>query len=109
MEYIVNDTMLRYEARGTRSWGENFTLLDNAIDLTRNTSWHEKGFTIENLFDESTFAAFTQRTKSLLHQCWKDAGLVFNADFQLDQYHTLVNDFESHLKAIEKTKLLHVD
>lgn len=108
MEYSINNTTLKYDVAGSRHWGEERTLLKEAIDITANTSWHEKGFSIEELFDAKAYTVFSQRTKSLLLQCWKHAGLVVEEDFEPDQYHTLIGDYKSHLAAVEQTRLLQV-
>ncbi len=109
MEYTVNNTTLKYEAAGTRTWGKDVTLLEKATDLTRHTPWREKGFGIETLFEEGIYHTFRKNTRALLMKCWHDAGMVFGADFPLDQYHSLAGDFDVHLRAIERTRLLHVD
>lgn len=108
MEYTVNGIDLKYEVAGERNWGEEHVLLDQAIDLTRATDWHHPGFAIENLFDANTYTNFFQQTQSLLIHRWKEAGLALEDDFQLDQYHTLIKDFKTHLATVEKTKLLPV-
>jgi hypothetical protein len=108
MEYCVNKVNLKYEVTGPRHWGEERTLLREGIDLTAGTQWHASGFTIEALFDTSTYAAFSERTKSLLISCWKNAGLPVEDNFKLDQYHTVINNYQTHLNAVDKTKLLQV-
>lgn len=108
MEYCVNKVNLKYEVTGPRHWGEERTLLREGIDLTAGTQWHVSGFTIEPLFDTATYAAFSERTKSLLISCWKNAGLPVEDNFKLDQYHTVIKDYQTHLNAVEKTKLLQV-
>jgi hypothetical protein len=109
MEYMVNGRKLTYEAVGKRDWGKDVILLHHAVDLTLLTPWHQNGFTIERLFDEKTFNTFKNQTRKLLIDCWRKVGLNVSDDFQLDQYHTLVDDFNAHLVAIEKTKLLPVE
>lgn len=108
MEYRVNNTTLSYEAAGSRHWGDENTLLHDASDLTLGTHWHAPGFTIEELFDARTYAVFSHRTKALVIKCWQDAGLSVSEDFDLDQYHTLVGDYNAHLAAVERTRLLQV-
>ena len=102
----MNGTNLQYEATGEREWGEESVLLDQAIDLTAATDWHANGFTIETLFDASTYAEFVHQTQLLLLRRWREAGLALKDNFQLDQYHTLIKGSRTHLQAVEKTKLL---
>jgi hypothetical protein len=108
MEYCVNKINLKYEVTGPRHWGEDRTLLREGRDLTTATHWHESGFTIEELFDPETYETFSEHAKSLLINCWKNAGLIVDSSFNPDQYHTLTKDFQAHLNAVEKTKLLQV-
>jgi hypothetical protein len=61
------------------------------------------------LFDAKTFNAFRRQTHALLLDCWRKAGIVAPKDVPLDQYHTLVKDFDTHLSAVEYTKLLPVE
>lgn len=109
MEYKVNDVSMSYEALGERAWGEDRTMLNEAIDLTASTSWHSKGLSIEPFLDTRSFTVFEQQTRALLLDCWKKAGFAPTNEFRLDQYHTLVRNFKEHLAAVEKTKLLPVE
>ena len=109
MEYTVNGMGISYEALGEKSWGDDKFLLQHAVDLTASTSWHSKGFTIEPFVDAKSFDLFQQQTRSLLLDCWKKAGLAPADDIRLDRYHTLVKNFNDHLSAVDKTKLLPVE
>lgn len=106
MEYRVNNTTLRYDVTGPRHWGDELILANEGIDLTVGTHWHEPGFVVEQLFDEKTYTTFVKRTKSLLLNCWRNAGLAVEENFNLDQYHTLIDEYATHLAAIEQTRLL---
>ena len=109
MEYTVNGVNISYEVSGEKTWGEQHILLEQAVDLTASTSWHTHGFTIEPFIDTKSFSLFRQQTRALLLDCWRKAGLVLSDDFKLDQYHTLVNTFNEHLSAVDKTKLLPIE
>jgi hypothetical protein len=106
MKYRVNDTWLEYEAEGHRAYGNNTTLLRHAVDLTANTAWNKKGFTIEKLFPSNEYAVFKREIYALLISLWKEAGLSISDDFLLDQYHTLIQHPDEHFAAVEKTKLI---
>src|SRR5689334_5832855 len=108
MEYRVNNTTITYDARGKKQWGEESVLLQDAIDLSEPTAWHDQGFTIEKLFEPALYTTFANNTRLLLQRLWKEAGLSLPENFPLDQYHTLTNDLATHLAAVEKTKLLPV-
>ena len=109
MEYTVNRVKLGYETQVERNWGPDIVLLDHATDITEPNDWNQTGFTIQELFDANTNALFHKVTRELLIQCWEEAGLSVELGFKLDQYHTLVEDLPTHLAAVDKTKLLHVD
>lgn len=108
MNYKVNDFEFQYEAEGERTIGPPQILLDTDEDLTLKTQWKETGFTIEQLFDSSTYRKFEQTTRKLLLECWSKAGLKIPANFDLTQYHTLASAKETHMAAVENTKLLDV-
>lgn len=108
MEYRVNGVALSYEPVGACAWGEPKVLLDEAIDITAATAWTEKGFVVEKLFTPEVYTEFSKQTRALLLQLWREAGLVVDEKFPLENYHTLVPDFKTHLLAVEKTKLLNV-
>ncbi len=106
MEYCINGTILKYEAIGKRIWGDNIVLLKKANDLTSPTHWHQQGYTIESLFSLDIYSHFVEQNRKILLQRWKDAGLIIEENFKLDQYHLLANNLTTHLRAIEKTKQL---
>jgi hypothetical protein len=106
MKYKVNETWLSYEAQGERTTGRDEVLLQTAEDLTANTNWSSTGYTIEKLFTDSDYKLFKQQVHQLLLSLWRTAGLYVSDDFILDQYHTLVTEPNTHLKAIDQTKLI---
>jgi len=108
MEYRVNNTTITYDAQGEKQWGKESVLLQDAVDLSEHTSWHDQGFTIEKLFEPAQYTLFSDNARLLLRRLWKEAGLSLPENFPLDQYHTLTNDLTTHLAAVEKTKLLPV-
>lgn len=108
MEYSVNGQRYTYHAHGDKIRGTDVVLLDKSIDLTAHTPWHETGYTIEKLFDDELYNTFTKNVYNLLIKCWRDAGLVITDSFALQDYHKVATDFETHLRAVEKTKLLSV-
>lgn len=109
MQYTVNQKKLSYHAEGLRHRGSQQILLQEAIDLTAATSWHNAGFTIEKLFPPAAYAAFSENIYRLLITLWQEAGIEVPSGLPLDQYHTIVTDFKTHLTALEKTKLLSVE
>jgi len=110
VEYRINNTLIRYEATGEKRRGDDSVLLKKAQDLTTGTTWQKTGFSIEKLFDdENTYQLFQNKTSELIRSCWRKSGLAVHADFPLDQYHTLAKTIETHLAAVEYTKLLSVD
>jgi hypothetical protein len=108
MEYSVKGYNFSYNAQGEKVWGDDAVLLDTSTDLTINTPWHNTGYTIEKLFDDSLYNTFTDNVYRLLISCWREAGLTIPDQFSLQKYHKVATDFETHLRAVEKTKLLSV-
>ncbi|HEY9006519.1 MAG TPA: phytanoyl-CoA dioxygenase family protein [Ohtaekwangia sp.] len=108
MEYSVGKYHFSYHSQGEKTWGEEKVLLDESIDLTAGTPWHATGFTIEKLFDDALYAQFAKNVYSLLISRWQQAGLPVDYNFTLSRYHTVAEDFATHLKAVDKTKLLNI-
>jgi hypothetical protein len=107
MNYYLNHTEVNYDTRNKAERGERITLIDSAIDLTMNRSWAKKGFTIQSLFSQKTYADFRQKTQLLLILLWKEAGLEVEPEFPLELYHTLASEKSKHLAAVEKTKSVY--
>ena len=108
MKYTVNDITLSYDAVGSKSFGDNKVLLHDAVDLTKNASWHDRGFVIERLFDETTNKDFFRATEHLLKSLWRRSILQFDDHLPLHEYHKVAKTKEQHLAAVEYTKLLDV-
>ena len=106
MKYRLGDKEVSYESEGKKIKGADVVLIDSAIDLTSLTNWKKKGFTIESLFEQSIFNKFKSGVYELLLSLWKECGLTFENNFQLDQYHTTATTNELHFKAVDKTKLI---
>jgi len=106
VEYTVNDHTFTYNATGERAFGEPRVLLHGAEDLAAKTSWAESGFSIQPFLDAATYQQFHRNARQLLFRCWKKAGIHVPEDFNLERYHQLVPDLQSHLRAVEQTKLL---
>lgn len=108
MKYTVNDTVLSYNAAGDKSFGKNEVLASKAIDLTKNTLWHQTGFVIEQLFDQDRYKVFSSETNDLLKRLWRRSGLSMNDDLPLQFYHQIATTREQHLAAVELTKLIAI-
>lgn len=109
MEYQVNNTTLSYEAEGKREWGADKILLQEGIDLTSGLSDKKEGFVVEKLFSDNLYETFSKDVQKLIHDLWREAGIQIPDNFKLDQYHTVATNLETHLAAVEKTKLLPVE
>lgn len=109
MKYELNKKKIDYKAEGEKTLGGDAVLLHQAIDLTFGKKWGEKGFTIERLFEESTYPKFKTKITALLISSWKKAGLDLSNDFELSQYHTVAVSKDLHIAAVDKTKLLSIN
>jgi hypothetical protein len=108
VKYTVNDITLSYEAVGNRGFGTDKVLLKDAVDLTANSSWHDRGFVVKSLFDEKINNAFFEATEYLLKSLWRKSGLQFDDNLPLQEYHKVAKTREQHLGAVDLTKLLDV-
>jgi hypothetical protein len=108
MKYEINDVAISYEPENLRQWGDDIVLLHQAVDLTKNTSWADAGFTICPLFEEPIATTFHNKCRELLLSSWRKAGLDVPTHFDLVGYHSLAPDLATHLAAVEQTKLIDV-
>lgn len=108
MKYKVDGRTIEYFSEGEKTIGENLTLLNHAVDLTRKMTWHGDGYVVEKLFDKELTFLFEKNTHSLLRQLWKQAGLAVTDQIPLHLYHKATTQ-DLHLKAIDKTKLLSAE
>jgi hypothetical protein len=108
MQYKVNDRLLSYSVQGEKSFGNNDVLLQPVDDLTQNTVWKNRGYTIEKLFSDADYILFKEATRELLFSLWQAAGLSIPENFLLENYHKLVHNQEHHLQAVDQTKLIHI-
>ena len=112
MEYTVNNEVFSYIAEGDRQWGNEKILLHDATNLLEKlekSSGNKQGFTIEKLFPNEEYKKFRAATHNLVRSLWQSAGIDVPNDFELYQYHTVVQNAQSHLAALEKTKLLQAE
>lgn len=107
MQYTVNGKVIQYDVSNSVARGDDVVLLNSARDLTEGQPWHDKGYVVEKLFDrKEDFTHFITASHDLLYRRWREAGLQVPADFPPEKYHQLTGARETHLAAIDKTKLL---
>lgn len=108
MKYLINDTVISYEASGEKRTGPNEILVHQGIDVSAGKPWSDRGFTIAKLFPEQDYDDFIRQAVALLRTCWRNAGLQVSDDFTPVQYHLIASTARQHLDAIEQTRLLGV-
>lgn len=110
MEYRVNGQRLHYEVSNRVERGSDVVLAESATDLTTGQSWHDEGFVIAGLFArDETMHELIAGCETLIRSCWRDAGLELPGSLPLTQYHSVADNREKHLRAVQQTKLLDVD
>lgn len=106
LQYTLNGDTLRYEAEGPTTVGPDLCLLDRDVDLTSDNDWSAQGYTVVPLFPKDIYETFQRQTVDLVLQCWREAGLNIPPGFEPELYHRIVPDQSTHLRAVERTKLL---
>ncbi|MEO1051675.1 MAG: phytanoyl-CoA dioxygenase family protein [Bacteroidota bacterium] len=105
MDYTVNGHQLAYDAQGSKAFGNDTVLLENADDLSAAAPWNDSGFTVSEL-PSDIFQEVTSGLRTLLINILRNAGLPVTQDFNLEQYHWLVDgNYDRHLAVIQETKL----
>ncbi|HEX5171149.1 MAG TPA: phytanoyl-CoA dioxygenase family protein [Cyclobacteriaceae bacterium] len=109
MRYEVNGRAIEYFSEGEKQVGKPIVLSERDIDLTKNTAWHQQGYTVKEVFSScDEYTRFQEEARKLLVNRWRDAGLIIAHHFTLEKYHEATTTQELHLSAIEQTKLLPV-
>lgn len=109
MKYTINNIVIEYNPEGEVTYGDKTILLNQAHDLTKLTSWHNRGYSVEKLFDDRLTRILRDNSIGLLKNVWSDVGLNVPDDFDPSNYHRLVADDENHLKAVNQTKLISIN
>lgn len=102
MEIEINGRKFSYVVQGKPIVPENEVLLKNEDDLTINTSWSDKGYSVCQLFSDSEYEFFEKEIRALIKGRLVEARLHLPDAFQLSNYHNLIgSNNDLHLKAIK--------
>lgn len=105
MKITIGSEQYEYQVEGDSFTDQPRRLIDRDDDLSKDTDWHEKGYTVEQLFDDTTYLDFHQTITQVLIDKLNTADIAISRD-DLSTYHTHLNNYDQHLEVIEKTKLI---
>ena len=106
MKIQVGEDRISYSVEGDKFIDKSYCLLDRDLDLSKQADWHETGFVVKNLFDDNSYQSFHSHIVSLLRKKIEEGGVTLDHT-PIDQYHTLIPDYQDHLNVVEKTKLIN--
>lgn len=105
MKIKVGVDRLEYSVEGRQFVDSCYRLIDKDDDLSNQADWHEPGYIVKDLFDETASSEFLSHIESLLRKKITMGGVSIGQK-PIDQYHTLIKDYKDHLNVVEKTKLI---
>lgn len=80
---------------GEKQFGKEEILLHQEDDLTQNTNWKKKGYTVEQFLSKSSFSVLKNFVTSLIAEKLK----ISSENFNLEKYHRWVND-QQHFELV---------
>ncbi|SMD36405.1 hypothetical protein SAMN04488029_2880 [Reichenbachiella faecimaris] len=105
MNITVGQDQYEYSVEGESIIAKQDRLIDREDDLTKTTTWHRQGYTVQNLFDNSTYHSFIQVLTGILLNKFLESGIHLDPN-KISEYHTRVENYEQHLAIVDKTKLI---
>ena len=97
VNYKLGEKIISLELNGDTFVGSEEVLLAQDENLIENTTWHNRGYSIEKFLTEREYIAIQLGIKELISQKISEAGVSTDAHFKLENYHKYV-DNEIHLK-----------
>jgi hypothetical protein len=100
---------LAHMSKREDTYGTSGILLQQADDLSHDTSWHQQGFCTDRFLPEREYLRFMKNCRELFQHFLEKAGITIDANSDLSEYHRWVgNDDQLHLRVVEQAKLLSV-
>jgi len=97
VKYTLGEKEIELELQGNTFFGGEEILLLKDENLIEGTSWKNEGFNIVDFLDEFDFQKIKVGIKELICKMIVEAGGEIDAAFELEKYHSYVNN-ETHLR-----------
>lgn len=100
MNVSINDSQLEFNIVGETLTGEEKVLLDEDIDILKNTSFADIGYSIFDFLNEEEFNTLKSGFTSLIKGYMQQEGITNLDDFELVNYHKFIKDDAEHMRVV---------
>jgi hypothetical protein len=97
VSYKLGEHIISLELVGQTFSGDEEVLLSNDENLIEQTTWKDDGYSIEKFLQPGEYATMKLGIKKLISEKIVESGGQIDDSFELENYHTYVNN-ELHLK-----------
>ncbi len=101
VQFKLADKEIEFNLDGESAYGEDLVLLDKEDDLTQNSNFTDSGYTVAKFLSPENNLLIRESIKKIIYDLMLKVSkqTIALEDFDLTQYHKLVND-EEHFQII---------
>lgn len=103
VEYTIDGRTHSFRVAGRLITGGPEVMLDHDVDLSAGTEWRDVGFAVTPFLTPALNQELREGLKEIIRDEMRAAGIDTPEGFDLERYHTLVNDAQ-HAALIERTR-----
>jgi hypothetical protein len=96
----IEDEKIEMEVDGETFFGNEEVLLLSDDDLTKNTNWHNEGFTVQPFLSNEEFEIIRLGVTEIIKTFVEKETKQLLPNFTLQKYHEICADNELHLKVV---------
>lgn len=101
IKFKLNEKEQKLPVVGNVSYGDEVVLLEQDDNLIKSTDFNHNGFSINKFLDNESYLIFCDGIKDLMSELiLKATGILVPKDFELEQYHHLINSDSLHAKIV---------
>lgn len=87
--YEIDGEDIAMDVEGPFSFGDDYVMLSEDMDLTAGLPWHEPGYTVAPFLDDAAFARFWGSVSGVLQDALAACGLTVDGPIDWSRYHAL--------------------
>jgi hypothetical protein len=101
----IDGNPFTFEVEGDFTWGADEVLSDENKVISQ-TSWQKEGYAVLPMFDVEAQQRLIEGTRNIILGLFREFGFEHSPDFQLGDYHKVVDTGERHQQIIKRTRML---